>query len=101
MLLISVQLNEEAASLDWIRSRGHTLNGSKIFDSYEDDFVLEPDTVAFGHRLGGESSSLASSRALAGAAAYSRLLNASTATDFVSSPDKVTVSSNDTYVSDT
>jgi hypothetical protein len=75
-------LNEEAASLDWTRSRGHTLNVSKIFDSYEDDFVLEPDTVAFGHRLGGESSSLASSRALAGAAAYSRLLNASTATDF-------------------
>jgi hypothetical protein len=101
MLLISVQLNEEAASLDWTKSRGHTLNGRKIFDSNEDEFVLEPDTVAFGHRLGGESSSLASSRALAGAAAYSRLLNAPTATDFVSSLDKVILSSNGTYVSDT
>ncbi|GJN03897.1 hypothetical protein PR202_ga21392 [Eleusine coracana subsp. coracana] len=77
---LNKQLNEEVASLDWTKSRGHTLTSRKIFDSYEDDFFLEPATV--GHRLGGESSSLASAPALAGAAAYSRLLNAPTVSNF-------------------
>ncbi|GJN15823.1 hypothetical protein PR202_gb02766 [Eleusine coracana subsp. coracana] len=54
---LNKQLNEEAASLDWTKSR-------------------------VGHRLGGESSSLASAPALAGAAAYSRLLNAPTVSNF-------------------
>ena len=47
------QLNEEAASLDWTKSRGHMLNGRKVFDSYEDEFVLEPGIIVSGHRLGG------------------------------------------------
>lgn len=74
---LNKQLNEEAASLDWTKSTGHMLSGRKIFDSYEDEFVLEPGIAAAGHRLGGESSSLASARALSGAAAYQRFLNAS------------------------
>ncbi|CAO2184147.1 unnamed protein product [Urochloa humidicola] len=72
---LNKQLNEEAASLDWTKSQGHMLSGRKIFDSYEDEFVLEPGITAAGHRLGGESSSMASARALSGAAAYQRFLN--------------------------
>ena len=30
------------------------LNGRKVFDSYEDEFVLEPGITVAGHRLGGE-----------------------------------------------
>ncbi|XP_062192715.1 uncharacterized protein LOC133896182 isoform X2 [Phragmites australis] len=81
---LNKQLNEEAASLNWTKSRGHMLSGRKIFDSYEDAFVLEPSTTVTGHRLGGESSLLASARALSGAAAYERFLNASAKGDHIS-----------------
>ncbi|CAL5013298.1 unnamed protein product [Urochloa decumbens] len=81
---LNKQLNEEAASLDWTKSGGHMLSGRKIFDSYEDEFDLEPGITAAGHRLGGESSSLANARALSGAAAYQRFLNASAKEDHVS-----------------
>ncbi|CAO2162868.1 unnamed protein product [Urochloa humidicola] len=81
---LNKQLNEEAASLDWTKSRGHMLSGRKIFDSYEDEFVLEPGITTAGHRLGGESSSMASARALSGAAAYHRFLNASAKEDHAS-----------------
>ncbi|OEL30679.1 hypothetical protein BAE44_0008302 [Dichanthelium oligosanthes] len=80
---LNKQLNEEAASLDWTKSRGHILSGRKIFDSYEDEFLLEPEITVAGHRLGGESSSLVSARALSGAAAYQRFLNASAKEDHV------------------
>jgi len=81
---LNKQLNEEAASLDWTKSRGHMLNGRKVFDSYEDEFVLEPGITVAGHRLGGELGSLASARALSGAAAYQRFLNASAKENHVS-----------------
>ncbi|KAF8654517.1 hypothetical protein HU200_061708 [Digitaria exilis] len=81
---LNKQLNEEAASLDWTKSTGHMLSGRKIFDSYEDEFDLEPGITAAGHRLGGESSSLASARALSGAAAYQRFLSASAKENHVS-----------------
>ncbi|CAL4999604.1 unnamed protein product [Urochloa decumbens] len=81
---LNKQLNEEAASLDWTKSRGQMLSGRKIFDSYGDEFDLEPGITAAGHRLGGESSSLANARALSGAAAYQRFLNASAKGDHVS-----------------
>uniref|UniRef100_A0A0D9X9E5 WLM domain-containing protein n=1 Tax=Leersia perrieri TaxID=77586 RepID=A0A0D9X9E5_9ORYZ len=84
---LNKQLNDEAASLDWTKSRGHVLSGRKIFDSYEDEFDLEPDSAVVGHKLGGGSSSLASARVLSGAAAYKRLLNASA--DLDSSKDCV------------
>lgn len=88
---LNKQLNEEAASLDWTKSRGHVLSGRKIFDSYEDEFVLELDTGVVGYRTGGGSSSLASARVLSGSAAYQRFLNAS-ATDLESSQNRVIIS---------
>ncbi|KAM3209838.1 hypothetical protein ACQJBY_064092 [Aegilops geniculata] len=81
---LNKQLNEEAASLDWTKSSGHVLSGRKIFDSYEDEFDLEPEAHAVGYKLGGGSSSLASARVLPGVAAYQRLLSASS-TDLGSS----------------
>ncbi|KAL6646111.1 hypothetical protein ACP70R_017719 [Stipagrostis hirtigluma subsp. patula] len=94
-------LNEEAASLDWTKSRGHMLSGRKIFDSYEDEFVLDSDTAAVGHRLGGESNSLANARALSGAAAYQRFLNNTSATDSESSQNRVISRLEDNHVSET
>ncbi|KQJ98865.1 uncharacterized protein LOC100839730 [Brachypodium distachyon] len=85
---LNKQLNEEAASLDWTKSSGHVLSGRKIFDSYEDEFVLEPDADVVGHKLGGGSSSSASAGVLSGAAAYQRLLNAAS-TDLGSSHNRV------------
>uniref|UniRef100_A0A0E0EN38 WLM domain-containing protein n=1 Tax=Oryza meridionalis TaxID=40149 RepID=A0A0E0EN38_9ORYZ len=93
---LNKQLNDEAASLDWTKSRGHVLSGRKIFDSYEDEFVLEPDSVVVGHKLGGGSSSLASARVLSGSAAYKRFLNASA--DLESSKDNVNISGNEILV---
>ncbi|VAI86219.1 unnamed protein product [Triticum turgidum subsp. durum] len=88
---LNKQLNEEAASLDWTKSSGHVLSGRKIFDSYEDEFDLEPEAHVVGHKLGGGSSSLASARVLPGVAAYQRLLSASS-TDLGSSHSSVTKS---------
>jgi len=76
---LNKQLNDEAASLDWTKSSGHVLSGRKIFDSYEDEFVLEPEVDVVGHKLGGGPSSIASARVLSGVAAYQRLLQASSA----------------------
>ena len=84
-------MNEEAGSLDWTKSSGHVLSGRKIFDSYEDEFDLEPEAHVVGHKLGGGSSSLASARVLPGVAAYQRLLSASS-TDLGSSHSSVTKS---------
>ncbi|XP_020157526.1 uncharacterized protein [Aegilops tauschii subsp. strangulata] len=89
--VLNKQLNEEAASLDWTKSSGHVLSGRKIFDSYEDEFDLEPEAHAVGYKLGGGSSSLASARVLPGVAAYQRLLSASS-TDLGSSHSSVTKS---------
>lgn len=88
---LNKQLNDEAASLDWTKSSGHVLSGHKIFDSYEDEFVLEPEADAVGHKLGGGSNSLANARVLSGLAAYQRLLNASSA-DLESSHSRVATS---------
>ncbi|CAN8232619.1 unnamed protein product, partial [Cochlearia groenlandica] len=48
------QLNKEAESLDWTKSRGHTLNGTKLMNGYddeEDEFFNETENLS--HRLGG------------------------------------------------
>jgi len=88
---LNKQLNEEAASLDWTKSSGHVLSGRKIFDSYEDEFVLEPEPHVVAHKLGGGSSSPASARVLPGVAAYQRLLHSSSR-DLGSSHNSVTKS---------
>ncbi|KAI3852265.1 hypothetical protein MKW92_022740 [Papaver armeniacum] len=73
------QLNEEAVSLDWTRSRSNTLNGRGCLEYYED---IEDDydgtSNSISHKLGGETSELLSSaRASSVAAAYRRLVNVS------------------------
>ncbi|XP_021679426.2 uncharacterized protein LOC110664165 isoform X1 [Hevea brasiliensis] len=71
------QLNQEAASLDWTKSTGHTLNGFRHLDHYEEEFHAS-DNRNFSQKLGGNvSDHLASARSSSVAAAYRRLANAS------------------------
>lgn len=70
------QLNQEAAALDWTKSRGHTLSGVRHTSHSDDLFV--GDSWSFSQKLGGNiSDPLASARASSVAAAYRRLVNAS------------------------
>ncbi|KAB5527681.1 hypothetical protein DKX38_021528 [Salix brachista] len=71
------QLNQEAASLDWTKSRGHTLSGDNHQVQYSEDFYVS-DTRSSSVKLGGNvSNPLASARASSVAAAYHRLADAS------------------------
>ncbi|XP_024181381.1 uncharacterized protein LOC112187008 isoform X2 [Rosa chinensis] len=70
------QLNQEAESLDWTRSRGHTLSGARYTEHYENSYVGERGNSS--HKLGGNKpDQLASARASSVAAAYHRLATAS------------------------
>lgn len=72
------QLNQEAASLDWTKSRSHTLSGHQHSEHYEGEFY-SGDSSIFSQKLGGKmSDQLESARASSVAAAYLRLANAST-----------------------
>lgn len=73
---LNKQLNQEASSLDWTKSRSHTLSGRSISDHYEEMLLREVTSTNSGKKLGGASISLASARASSVAAAYSRTLNA-------------------------
>ncbi|XP_010440755.1 PREDICTED: uncharacterized protein LOC104724003 isoform X2 [Camelina sativa] len=68
------QLNKEAESLDWTKSRGHTLNGTKLmYDDDEENFFFD-DNENFSQRLGGnQSDNLGNARESSVAAAYRRL----------------------------
>ncbi|XP_068642812.1 uncharacterized protein [Aristolochia californica] len=68
------QLNQEAASLDWTKSKNRTLSGFKRFDDFEEEsYVGQGSTV---QKLGGKSQNLFSSAHESSvAAAYDRLLN--------------------------
>ncbi|PSS16113.1 Ubiquitin and WLM domain-containing metalloprotease [Actinidia chinensis var. chinensis] len=71
------QLNQEAASLDWTRSKSHTLSGIGHLEHYEEFFV--DNRASTSHKLGGKTlDQLANARATSVAAAYQRLANAST-----------------------
>lgn len=71
-------MTEEAASLDWTRSKGHTLNGRKNFNSYDEgEFSDAPAKPIFANILGGEVKPSASPRASSVAAAYQRFVNIS------------------------
>ncbi|KAH7689234.1 Protein involved in sister chromatid separation and/or segregation protein [Dioscorea alata] len=72
------QLNQEAESLDWTKSKGHTLSGRKVSDYYEDDIAYETVTDYEGQKLGGSLNALATARASSVAAAYYRSMKAST-----------------------
>ncbi|VYS68356.1 unnamed protein product [Arabidopsis thaliana] len=72
------QLNKEAESLDWTKSRGHTLNGTKFIneDDEEDYFFDENENVS--QRLGGnQSDNLGNARESSVAAAYRRFSHTS------------------------
>lgn len=72
-LFLEKQLNEEAAVLDWTKSRSHSLTGRKVSDHYEDE-VGHPlnDAPDTGHKLGGGSNLFATARASSIAAAFDR-----------------------------
>lgn len=70
------QLNEEAAKLDWTKSSGHTLSGGHNSQHYEDDEDND-NLIGLPHKLGGQTS-VFNARASSVAAAYSRLVQAST-----------------------
>ncbi|KAL0922704.1 hypothetical protein M5K25_006713 [Dendrobium thyrsiflorum] len=76
-LALEKQLNEEAASLDWSKTRSQTLSGQKVSEHYKNDvdYLLETDDV--GHRLGGGSNSFSTARASSVAAAYHRHISSS------------------------
>ncbi|KAF3443367.1 hypothetical protein FNV43_RR13049 [Rhamnella rubrinervis] len=69
------QLNQEAASLDWTRSRSHTLTGVKHSEHYDEDFFVR-EGISFTQKIGGNmSDQLATARASSVAAAYRRFPN--------------------------
>lgn len=69
------QLTEEAAKLDWTKSRGHTLSDHNL-QYYEDDEDND-NLIGLSHKLGGQTS-VFNARASSVVAAYSRLAQAST-----------------------
>ncbi|KAJ4830294.1 hypothetical protein Tsubulata_048750 [Turnera subulata] len=72
------QLNQEAASLDWTKSRGHSLSGISHLDDDEEEEDYVADSKNVPHKLGGNfSDNLASARAASVAAAYRRFADAS------------------------
>lgn len=68
------QLNQEAAALDWTKSRSHTLSGTRYSDNYED--LLADNHISSSHRLGGtKPDRFTNARTTSVAAAYQRLAN--------------------------
>ncbi|KAG2307216.1 hypothetical protein Bca52824_026964 [Brassica carinata] len=76
---MSCQLNKEAESLDWTKSRGHTLNGAKGTKDFDDeeDFFDEIRDENFAQRVGGNQYHLGNARESSVAAAYRRLSHTS------------------------
>ncbi|WJX39289.1 hypothetical protein P8452_26846 [Trifolium repens] len=71
------QLNQEAASLDWTKSTGHTLSGMRSSEILEDDFIEDSSNIP--QKLGGSrSGQLMSARESSIIAAYHRMANVST-----------------------
>ncbi|KAL1092273.1 hypothetical protein V6Z11_D07G212300 [Gossypium hirsutum] len=67
------QLNEEAASLDWTKSRGHALSGIRHSENYEEYYVEDGRN---SQKVGGNMSTLLeNARASSVAAAFRRLIN--------------------------
>ncbi|CAN0897516.1 DNA-dependent metalloprotease WSS1 homolog 2 [Linum grandiflorum] len=75
------QLNQEAATLDWTKAKGHTLSGVSNSADYEDDFD-DANYIVSSQKLGGDvSDQMESARASSVAAAYRRLANVSEASE--------------------
>lgn len=64
------QLNQEAIALDWTKSAGHTLNGSRFIE--DDDSPMDVGGVSSGHKLGGISLPSSNIRSTAAQAAIMR-----------------------------
>ncbi|KAJ6800473.1 uncharacterized protein M6B38_200610 [Iris pallida] len=71
------QLNQEAANLDWTKSRSHTLSGRKISDHREEELDSGASSSFTGQKLGGGSQLSSSARTSSVAAAYDRFLKMS------------------------
>ncbi|KAL3615300.1 hypothetical protein CASFOL_040961 [Castilleja foliolosa] len=73
------QLNKEAATLDWTKSRGHTLNGVTHSRHYDEEFdISSSNNVTPSQKLGGQAHVLHNARAASVSAAFERLANMST-----------------------
>ncbi|KAF4368239.1 uncharacterized protein LOC115699071 [Cannabis sativa] len=74
------QLTQEADSLDWTRSRSHTLSGVRHSDHFEEEEEFYDEKGShFSQKLGGNvSDQLENARMASVAAAYRRMENAST-----------------------
>ncbi|KAK8955771.1 hypothetical protein KSP40_PGU001307 [Platanthera guangdongensis] len=73
-LSLEKQLNEEAADLDWTKSRSHSLTSRNVSNRYEDvvGHLLDDAPDDTGHKLGGGSNLFATARASSVAAAFDR-----------------------------
>lgn len=69
-----LQLNQEAASLDWTRSTSHTLNGARFSREQEEELSYSGESENLSRKLGGKGiEQLADARSSSVAAAYRRL----------------------------
>ncbi|KAG9132222.1 hypothetical protein Leryth_017074 [Lithospermum erythrorhizon] len=66
------QLNEEAAALDWTKSKGYTLSGMDGSRGDDGDFTVD-SSASLSRKLGGQTPGNSDARALSVAAAYNRL----------------------------
>uniref|UniRef100_A0A7N0TIP2 WLM domain-containing protein n=2 Tax=Kalanchoe fedtschenkoi TaxID=63787 RepID=A0A7N0TIP2_KALFE len=74
---LNSQLNKEALSLDWTRSRSQTLSRSAHSAHYDEEFDME-DCTSTSQKLGGDTSGLLrSARSSSVTAAYNRLASVS------------------------
>lgn len=71
-------MNEEATSLDWSKSRSHTLSGRKVSNHYEDDVDHLLEATDVGHKLGGGSNLFSTARLSSVAAAFDRYISSGT-----------------------
>ncbi|PON44609.1 WLM domain containing protein [Trema orientale] len=75
---LNKQLNQEAASLDWTRSRSHTLSGARRTDHFEEEEFHVGEGSHFSQKLGGTvSDQLESARVASVLAAHRRMANVS------------------------
>ncbi|KZV28324.1 hypothetical protein F511_16574 [Dorcoceras hygrometricum] len=72
------QLNKEAATLDWTKSKGHTLTGSTHRVQFEEEFDINRNATS-SQKLGGQTYIFPNAIASSVSAAYQRLANSSSA----------------------
>ncbi|KAK6142446.1 hypothetical protein DH2020_022794 [Rehmannia glutinosa] len=68
------QLNKEAATLDWTKSRGHTLSGGSRSRYYEEESDISSNVIS-SQKLGGQAPVLLNARAASVNAAFERIAN--------------------------